>query len=364
MAEVLLVGLSARALSQSARAAGYAPLAADLFCDLDTREASEACIRIESDLERGIEWKPLITALEALTAGRKPIGMAYCSGFEDRPEFLDRLQERWPLLGNRGDVVARMKDPARLAELCDAGGVPHPRWSNVRQGERWISKRVGGAGGSHVAFREGRSEGRYWQERVHGSPVSALVLGASDHAMVLGFSDQWSDPLPSAPYRYGGAVRPAALSAEVETRLAHAAVAIAVSGGLRGLNSVDFLVGAHGWHLVDVNPRSGTTLDIFRPAAKSLFSLHVDACVGTLPAEPPKFDGAAAAARIVYARQSVTSVPALDWPDWTADRQPPGTAIRAGDPVCTVLAKVENPAEARRLVAARGDEIMARLGAD
>jgi predicted ATP-grasp superfamily ATP-dependent carboligase len=363
MAEVLLVGLSARALSQSARAAGYAPLAADLFRDLDTREAAEACVRIESDLERGLEWEPLQRALDRLVAGRKPVGIACGSGFEDRPKILDRLAERWPLLGNSGDGVARVKDPARLAELCGSCGVPHPRWSRVEQGEGWVSKRVGGAGGSHVRASGEGGTGRYWQERVGGSPVSALVLGAGNRTMVLGLSDQWSDATPSAPYRYGGAVRPAALSAEVEATLTHAAVAVSVAAGLRGLNSIDFLVGAHGWHLVDVNPRPGATLDIFRPAAGSLFSLHVDACGGRLPAEPPAFEGAAAAARIVYARQGVTSFPALDWPDWTADRQPPGTAIRAGDPVCTVIAKAEIPAEARRLVAARGEAIMARLGA-
>jgi predicted ATP-grasp superfamily ATP-dependent carboligase len=233
----------------------------------------------------------------------------------------------------------------------------------VGHGDGWVSKRVGGAGGSHVGASGEGGAGHYWQERVGGSPVSALVLGSGDRAMVLGFSDQWSDPSPSAPYRYGGAVRPALLPAEIEAALRNAAVAVAEAAGLRGLNSVDFLVDAHGWHLVDVNPRLGATLDIFRPAAGSLFSLHVDACGGKLPAEPPAFEGPAAAARIVYARQSVTSVPALDWPDWTADRQLPGPAIRAGDPVCTVLAKAAAPAEAKRLVGARGEAILARLGA-
>src|SRR6185295_13434632 len=106
MAEVFVLGLSARALSQSARAAGYAPLAADLFCDLDTEEAAERSVRIEGDLERGIEWPPIIAALERVSAGGEPIGVVYGSGFEDRADLLDRMAERWPLLGNSGEAVA------------------------------------------------------------------------------------------------------------------------------------------------------------------------------------------------------------------------------------------------------------------
>jgi predicted ATP-grasp superfamily ATP-dependent carboligase len=178
--------------------------------------------------------------------------------------------------------------------------------------------------------------------------------------MVLGLSEQWCDPSPSAPYRYGGAVRPALLSAEFAAALSEAAMAVAEAAGLRGLNSVDFLVRPDGWHLIDVNPRPGATLDVFRPAASSLFALHVEACGGRLPAQPPAFDGAAAA-RIVYARRAVASVPHFDWPEWTADRQPAETALCAGDPVCTVLAEAAYPAEARRLVGERGTAIAARL---
>jgi predicted ATP-grasp superfamily ATP-dependent carboligase len=362
MVEVLVVGLSARALSQSARAAGHLPLAADLFCDLDTQDAAERSVRIDCDLERGFEWAPLATALETLAAGREPVGIACGSGFEDRPDLLDRLAERWPLLGNVGDTVARVTNPAGLAELCERCRIPHPRWSSAPQGLGWLSKQVGGAGGSHVGS-EGQGENRFWQERVDGEPVSALILANGDGAIVLGFSTQWSDPSPNAPFRYGGAARPAHLSPETEAALADAARKIAEAARLVGLNSVDFLVSAEGWHLIEVNPRPGATLDIFRPAVGSLFALHVEACRGRLPSSSvPAFAGAAAA-RIIYASRDVTRVPKFAWPDWAADRQPPGTALRVGAPVCTVLAEASTPAEARRLVEARGKTVAAALGA-
>ncbi len=195
------------------------------------------------------------------------------------------------------------------------------------------------------------------------NPISALVLGSGGAAIVLGLSAQWPDPLTGAPFRYGGAVRPAGLAAPVETALDDAARAIVEANRLVGLNSVDFLVAGEDWHLIEVNPRPGATLDIFDDGNGRLFNLHIEACRGRLPTEKPVFPGAAAAA-IVYARRDLPSMPEFQWPDWTADRQSPGTAIAAGAPICTVLARGNDPAEARRLVRERGSTVRAALEAD
>jgi predicted ATP-grasp superfamily ATP-dependent carboligase len=93
-------------------------------------------------------------------------------------------------------------------------------------------------------------------------------------------------------------------------------------------------------------------MDIFHPPDGSLFGMHVEACQGRLSAEPPAFADAAAAA-IVYAAQPVARMPAMDWPEWTADRQRPGSAVAGGAPLCTVLATADDADEARRLVLGR-----------
>jgi predicted ATP-grasp superfamily ATP-dependent carboligase len=363
MAEVLVVGLSARALSQSARSAGYDPLAADFFCDLDTQESAKKSQRVNGSLARGFEWQPLAQALQCLAANQEPVGVVCGSGFEDRAELLDRLAEWWPLLGNPGTAVARMSEPATLAGLCAELGIPHPRWSATPRNESWLTKRAGGSGGSHVANGHRETLGRYWQERVEGEPVSALVLGNGAEALVIGLSAQWADPDIDSPYRYGGALRPVDLAPAVGMALSDAARRIVTAAGLVGLNSVDFLLTEHAWHLIEVNPRPAATMDIFRPVGGSLFALHVEACRGSLPSRPPVFEGGAAA-RIVYARRYVASVPEFRWPDWAADRQPPGTSLQAGEPLCTVTAFAPTAAEARQLVEERGRAVSAALGAD
>ncbi len=365
-----MVGLSARALAAAARSAGYRPLAADLFNDLDLREMAEASVRVEGGLETGLQRDRLMDALEALAADRGPIGIVYGAGFEDRPELLEQLAGRWEVFGNSAAAAARAKDPAALAAICARLAIPHPRWSSGPERPDWLRKQRGGAGGAHVGRRDQppgcpspspspQGGGGYWQERVAGAPVSALVLGSSAEAAVLGFSEQWPDPAEDAPFRYGGAVRPAMLAPAAETALESAARRIAEALELVGLNSVDFLVDGENWHLIEVNPRPGATLDIFG-AEGGLLRLHVDACRGRMLATLPAFAGAAAAA-IVYAREAIESVPGIAWPDWSADRQAAGTRVERDAPLCTVLARAGEAGEARRLVGERADAIRALL---
>ena len=65
---LLIAAVTGRAIAQSARRAGFVPLVADFFADLDTQGAAHACRKLEGDIARGIEWPSLSRALEALAA--------------------------------------------------------------------------------------------------------------------------------------------------------------------------------------------------------------------------------------------------------------------------------------------------------
>jgi predicted ATP-grasp superfamily ATP-dependent carboligase len=224
-----------------------------------------------------------------------------------------------------------------------------------------LIKRQGGAGGLHVRSAgdaDTDTASRYFQRRIDGVPVSALVLADGRRARIIGLSTQWPAPTAHRPFRYGGAVRPAVLTQTIDEAVQAVARRITVAAALVGLNSVDFLVDADQVWLLEVNPRPGATLDIFDPGDGSLFRLHVAACNGLLDDVRYRLDGAAAAA-IVYARRDIASVPAFAWPDWTADRQSAGTSVKADQPVCTVLASAATAVDARILVARRAERILA-----
>ncbi len=360
--EPILIGAaSGRALAASARRGGYLPLVADFFGDADTIAIAHAHRRLNTPLSDGIDGDDVIDAFERLAESAPPRGVVCGTGFEDRPQILARLAARWRLIGNRPDVVAAVKDPLAFASLCRECDVPHPETSRAMPTDptQWLVKRHGGAGGSHVrAADERRGDGVYFQRRVQGAPVSSLFLADGRGAIILGFSEQWSAPTPRQPFRYGGAVRPAAIAPTLCDALAAAVCRLARAVPLRGLNSADFLVDSEKFWILEINTRPSATLEIFEPPEESLFALHVAACEGELVSAPPELAGAAAAA-IAYARDDIAAFPALDWPDWAHDRPWRGSAIKAGEPLCTVHASAPTPASARALVAERLEAVLA-----
>jgi predicted ATP-grasp superfamily ATP-dependent carboligase len=56
-------------------------------------------------------------------------------------------------------------------------------------------------------------------------------------------------------------------------------------------------------------------------------------------------------------------MPALDWPEWTADRPVTGSAVMAQAPLCTVFAAASTMDAARKLVERRAVMILANVEA-
>jgi uncharacterized protein len=369
---VLVAAISGRALAQSARRGGYRPLVVDFFGDQDTMAAAEAHVRVDGDFTRGFAASELLAALERLAAQHPPIGIVCGTGFEDRPQLLAQIAQRWHVYGNGADDVAKVKDPQVFAALCRGCDVPFPDISLQPPARgRVLAKRRGGSGGGHVASHvagevadpaapasQGAVRGDiYYQARVPGRPVSALLLANASGAVVLGFSAQWASPAAGQPFRYGGAVRPAGIPPEVALRLEAAACRLAAAASLRGLNSADFMVDGDRFWIVEINPRPGATLDTFESdgsAAQgpSLFSLHMAACAGDLVDVAPRRRGARASA-VCYASHDVMAPQRFAWPSWCADRPGGGLAIRAGEPLCTVHADAATAADAKALTEER-----------
>lgn len=362
---MLIAAASGRALAASARRGGYVPLVADAFGDADTLASAGAHERVDL-LGPARDDEKVIDALARLAAGEAPAGIVCGSGFEDRADLLARISERWPLLGNTPETIARLKNPLHFAALCADAGIPHPETSLhcPTDPAGWLVKRLGGAGGWHirpVSETDVAGAGVYFQRRIEGLAISALLLGAGRRVMVLGFSAQWCSALPRHPYRYGGAVRPAALSDDLAHAMTIALTRLTAKVPLIGLASADFLVDGDRFQLLEINPRPGATFDLFEPEhGPSLFSLHVDACAGRLPDAPPRFHGAKAGA-ILYAARTVKRMPMFDWPDWVSDRPVPGSTVKADAPLCSVFATGATAAEARGRLEPRMAEIEAWL---
>ncbi|CAO3380426.1 Predicted ATP-dependent carboligase related to biotin carboxylase [Azospirillum argentinense] len=358
--DIVVAALSARALAAAARRAGRRPAAIDLFGDLDTAQLAEPCLRLPSDALR-LDSAALRDALAR--ADLRGLPLVYGAGVEDDPALLARLAEDRPLMGNRPEVVARVKDPFRFAATLDRLGVPHPPVAPVWDGSSGdhLRKRIGGSGGAHITPATAGNAGPGWyvQRRVAGHAVSVLFLADGARAVIVGLSRQWTAPTPESPYRYGGAAGPWHCP-ERWTRTLPAMIGrLAAAFDLIGLNSADFLVTGSDFHLLEINPRPGATLDVFdRPPMPPLLGLHLDACAGRLPDRLPALSGCRAAA-VLYADAPARIEPGRRWPAWTADRPSASTVIGRGEPVCTVFGEGPSARAAWRHAERRQRELAA-----
>jgi len=358
---VLIAALSGRGLCASARRAGYLPLVADAFGDSDMRATAEHSRRITDAIRIGLRAKPVFAALAELTAAapQRPIGLILGSGFEDRPKLVAALAQRYRLIGNDAAAIAASKDPVALAALLKARDIPHPETRKLPPASMhgWLAKRIGGSGGTHIDPAPVGPPGprRYYQRRLDGEAVSLLAIATANTVHFIGFSRQWPAGNGPRPFRYGGAVGPVSLGAEIEAAMAFAAVEVCSALKLIGLVAFDFLLAGDTPYLLEVNPRPGATLDVFDDEKGALFEAHLAACEGR-SAPLPTLSGARAAA-ILYADQGALVIGHTPWPDWTADRPDPGVRIPRYRPIATVYADGQSQDEALQRCRQRLEEL-------
>ena len=353
---ILIAAFSGRALAESARRAGYLPLVVDAFGDMDTRAAADLYAGLPSAIRNGFEAKTLFAALDGLVdcAPSPPVGIVLGSGFEDRPKLIASLDARYRLLGSKADIVRQVKDPAGFFPLLKQLRIAHPETVLTPPDERqgWIAKRIGGAGGAHIRDLENFSKSpqkHYFQRRIDGTPMSVFAV-ASKGGVALELSRQWTAPSKRKPYRYGGAVIVEYSETAAEDAMVSAAATLIELLDPVGLVSFDFIVQDDRAYLLEMNPRPGATLDIFDDIRGNLFRAHVEACSGReLWQERDLPTAQSRASAILYADRGSLTAGEIDWPDWTADRPAPGTAIPAEQPIATVFADGTSADEAERL---------------
>jgi len=309
-------------------------------------------------MERGFRARSLTAALDQLKAeaGERPIGLVLGSGFEDDPDLIARLGGRYELLGCGAEVVRRVKEPGSFIPMLDQLGIAHPETQiePPAAGEGWLTKRVGGSGGLHIAKCRARVSGlprRYFQKQMSGAPTSVSGV-VSPSCIKLSITRQWTAPMPRRPCRFGGAVWPCDPGPEAVEVMLAAALLVSRQAGVAGLCSFDFLLTDDGPVLLEVNPRPVATLDILDDAAGSLFQAHVNqfAKTGASDGDTSLSDGAGArAVAYLYADDGPLTVGEVDWPEWTADRPLPGTLVERWRPIATVLADAASPDLAQEL---------------
>ena len=224
------------------------------------------------DLGLGFEAEALIAAAEDLApaGGSEVWGLVYGSGLESRPELLEILARGRRLWGNRPEVLRAIKDPAYFFGMLDRLGLPHPEIRSEPPAETtgWLVKGVGGAGGGHIsALSQARRDRRraIFPAPRGGSagllPVSRRWASGPAAGLERAMAFARSRPIPSAS---AAPCSPRACRPRSAAPIAAALTPLVEETGLVGLNSIDLMVDDDGeFHLLEVNPRPGASLDIF-----------------------------------------------------------------------------------------------------
>ncbi|MGC3969331.1 MAG: ATP-grasp domain-containing protein [Pirellulales bacterium] len=316
---LLVVGASARAVAQSAAAAGFEVGAIDLFNDVDL-------LQVAGETRRSVRFP---TDILKLVREFPPSSWLYTGGLENYPRLVERISADRPLFGCPASVLRQVRNLAALSRQLDVRplGVEIPRTitpaefaaglapDDAAPDRPWLLKRRRSSAGLGVvrwtpATADNLPRGAYLQQEIVGTTYGASYLSNGREACFLGLAEQLVQPASdgTAPFRYAGSITAPKPTTLDLARLAMLGDELARRFGIVGLFGIDLVRTPDGrWYLLELNPRPTASMELWEPPADrpSLIEWHVQTCLnGRLPTFPELPPPATYRGKlVVYARE-------------------------------------------------------------
>lgn len=389
---LLIAGASGRALASSAAAIGWRVDVADLFGDLDLREAARH-VRCVANAAESYPAS-LVAAMASLPAGP----WCYVGALENHPTLIDAVSTARPLVGNDGRRVRAVRDHRRLAEAVQTSGLCFPHTCDDPCGlptdGSFVIKPRASAGGRGIGlWQGGPSPGvdHVWQRRIDGIGIGASFACGPRGARLMGIAHQHTG-LPwchAGRFAFCAAVRGTAQAAlagvtsSVADQVTALGELLVERFHLTGAVGVDAVIDDAGcvW-VIEVNPRPTASMELHeRASGESVAAAHLQGCgfpAATAGRAGPVPRDCAWAKAVVHAPyESVVSTALITrWRSmaaaWTetdggwpalADIPCPPQTIRRGGPLVTVFAMAADPPAALAAVERRAAALVAMLPA-
>ena len=358
-------------LASAIRRSGYAPIVLDQFGDVDM-----------TAIAKSVEVCPHSRFAEV--AGGRAVQLPsmpwmYGGGVENEPDLVTRISAVHRLIGISADRLRLIRDPATLFASLRRSDMPIPRRFDPDDAPGascpLIVKPIRSAGGLGVRlYRSGEIIDPHIeqiQEFLEGPAVGALYLSDDRGCELVGITRQTSGGRSApGPFVYQGTHGPWRVPSDAMGVFRKAGEVLRGEFELRGLFGADFVRVEGLPHLIEVNPRPTASTEVLELATgRPLVDEHL-ACFDLGRRRLPTLPLGFAAKRIVYANTDLT-VP-LDW-DWNCRNNPqavhptlvdlprPGSTIRKGEPVLTLLASGPNRESCLRSLAERRDRTVEML---
>jgi predicted ATP-grasp superfamily ATP-dependent carboligase len=255
---------------------------------------------------------------------------------------------------------------------------------------QWLLKPRHGAGGSGISVWDDASAGsptlkrpHYFQQREDGESVSAVFLATQDPFGIryVGLTRQLVGlrELHARPFAWCGSIGPIVLDVAGEILVHRTGSVLAHHFGLKGLFGCDFVLPARDRPLLtEVNPRYTASVEIVEILGG--FTLIRDHCGATgmelsesLPQSILSAPARATVGKVVlYAEHDAIAPDTSSWRRMTprgplpalADVPEPGSRLKRGSPVCTVLAAAATEADCCRYLLREARGVAQRVSGD
>jgi predicted ATP-grasp superfamily ATP-dependent carboligase len=355
----LLVGLSTRAIAESAVKSGDEILTLDHFGDQDQKSFVNN-LSLARDCGLPFSAANLLKASETIVFDR----VSYTSNLENHPEVVAELAKRARLTGNGSQTIGRIRDWKLLRDFCSNKSVKHPvtllpgEEGQATSDHTWLVKPAKGGGGHHIHQWHGGplSEGSILQQHVEGTSFSAAFVADGRQGVVLGLTSQLNgrSELGVDGYNWCGNMLPLPLATDKKKTLLREIEPLVNDltdhFELKGVGGIDFILAEDGDgylspFLLEVNPRYTGSMELIEWAyGLNIYTLHRDACDGHLPDFTllEQDEHGFYAKGIVFARQDVVIENTENWLS-SGRRDIPfaGDRISQGHPVCTIFAQAD-----------------------
>ncbi|MEX0886422.1 MAG: ATP-grasp domain-containing protein [Phycisphaeraceae bacterium] len=348
---LIILGASARAAAQSARRAGYDPWTIDLFVDRDLQAIAAA--------RRCPPAQYPAAMLALLDHGPHDAPVLLTGAMENYPQTLEAIAFAHPMLGASPAAIRQARDPLALPSLPKTKGL---RFCDTRTASylhrlrqlifgaftrtKYLLKPRRSAGGSGIEWWSPGTridEDHYIQQYVPGIAYSAVFVGDGWSSALVGVTEQLIGEAEfgcqgkAGAFRYCGSIGPVKLSEQKREALRHLGVQIAQRHDVRGPFGVDLIMDWRGrlWP-VEINPRYVASIEILERALD----------IAVLSPDPKKraradLDTAHMHGKaVVFARKTGRVGDLYEHLDEreVADVPEMARLVRAGRPICTVLA--------------------------
>lgn len=346
----LLLGLSTRAMAESAVKCGLDVMTLDYFGDRDQKAIVEN-ISLARDLHLPFSARNLLASCPKLDFDR----VVYTSNLENYPDIVQELEKVSIIAGNTAKTLEQVRDWALLRDYCRDNGISCPKTLLPGEEHRaiknidWLVKPVNGGGGRGILPWDTNSldHDSILQQRIPGVSASAVFAANGETGVVLGLTRQLigCENLGARGYGWCGNIFPLGINDGLRLSLVEQVrnmLDLLISRfRLKGVGSMDFILSQGIPFFLEVNPRYTASMELIEKGmGLNIFDIHLKACEGILPEIDilKQGDGRFHGKAIVFARKEIQVQETEHWHGMGRRDIPfPKDKIEAGNPICTLI---------------------------